>query len=362
MASRNRLVLAVAGSRKTHGIVTACAAAPVEERILILTYTANNQTELRSRLADLAGDHPRVEVSGWFSFLISAFVRPFLPFAFKGRSVKGFDYHSPPQMYAPSAAWSRYFNENDEVRRVHLPQLATRIESLSNGAGTRRLCRLYDRLVIDEVQDLNGYDLEMLRLLLKCGMPVEMVGDVRQAILATNNREPKNKKYMYMRIWDWFLEAQSAGLLEIKQRVETWRCRPEIAALADSLFDSSWGFQPTVSLNTRTTAHDGVFVVRPADVDAYVTRHQPLVLRKSANSGKLYAHHEPLNFGQVKGLTRERVLICPTSDIQAFMQKGRPLTDGQAADLYVAITRAEQSVGIIMDSAGSSTWPLWVPS
>lgn len=361
MTSPNRLVLAVAGSRKTQGIVEACAAAPAHDRILVLTYTVNNQQELRSRLAKYAGDRPRIEVSGWFSFLISAYARPFVPFVFPGSRVRGFDYDSPPQAYTKVDDWSRYFNNDGEVRRVHLAQLATRIEDASNGIGAQRLARMYDRIIVDEIQDLCGYDLEVLRLLLLSNVPIEMVGDVRQAILATNHRERKNKKYMFMQVWRWFNEAKDAGLLRIEQRVETWRCQPEVAALADSLFDASWGFEPTVSRNDHETDHDGVFLVRPDDVDAYVDRYRPIVLRKSANSAKKFTHVNPVNFGTVKGLTSEHVLVCPTARIESFLKTGRPLDDQQAADFYVAITRAEQSVAIVLDEPGSSRFEVWKP-
>jgi DNA helicase-2/ATP-dependent DNA helicase PcrA len=201
VATNNHLILAVAGSRKTQGIVDDCVAADKAERILILTYTTANQIELRNRLATVAGDHPNVEVSGWFSFLLGHFVRPFLPFLYWGRRLRGFDFKSPPQTYSNVEDWSRYFNEHEEARKVHLPQLAARVEDLSVGAAVRRLERIYDRIFIDEVQDLCGYDLEILILLMASRLPVEMVGDIRQAILATNEREAKNKKFMFMRIW-----------------------------------------------------------------------------------------------------------------------------------------------------------------
>src|SRR5690606_10286008 len=130
--------------------------------------------------------------------------RPFLPLLFEGRRVRGFDFDSPPQVYARVEQWERYFNPDGQVRKVHLPQLAVRVESASGGAGIRRLERLYDRILIDEVQDLCGYDLEVLTLLMRSAIPIEMVGDIRQAILATNERERKHKKFMYMNIWHWF--------------------------------------------------------------------------------------------------------------------------------------------------------------
>lgn len=355
----NRLTLAVAGSRKTQGIVDACAAAPTSERILVLTYTTANQLELCSRLADFAGDHPYIEVSGWFSFVISAFARPFLPHAFSGQRVHGFDFGSPPQQYAKVDTFARYLNSAGEVRKVHLPQLAVRVEKASNGAAIRRLERMYDRIYIDEVQDLCGYDLEILKLLMASSIPIEMVGDVRQAILATNERERKNKKFMYMGIWKWFQAEARAKRLVIEQRSETWRCRPEIATLADSLFNSEWEFDRTQSRNSLTTSHDGIFLIRPADVDAYMAEFTPLPFRKSVTSAKKFGYLPMMNFGEAKGLGRKRVLIFPTGAIEKFLTKGTPLDDKQAAPFYVAITRAEQSVALVIDKPGICSYPYW---
>lgn len=360
--SNNHLCLAVAGSRKTQGIVDACASAAEDERILILTYTTANQAELRARLASCAGNRSSVEVAGWFSFLIGNFVRPFLPFAFPSKRVHGFDYQSPPQTYAGVGEWSRYFNGEGEVRKVHLPQLAVRVEEASNGAGIRRLERVYDRIFIDEVQDLCGYDLEVLNRLMQSKVAIDMVGDIRQAILATNQRESKNKKYMYMGIWDWFRASEKKKRLVISQRTQTWRCGPHIAALADSIFDASWGFGATESLNDTVTDHDGIFVVMPEDVEAYVSRYTPLVLRHSTASTKHFDHLRPMNFGDSKGLGVERVLILPTRAIEDFIKEGKTLTEFQASRFYVAVTRAQQSVAIVMSDGGQSGYPVWKSS
>lgn len=360
-ATNNHLTLAVAGSRKTQGIVDECVATDCRERVLILTYTKANQAELCNRLAVFAGGHHNVEVSGWFSFLLRHFARPFLPFLYPDSRVEGFDFKSPPQQYSKVSDRSRYFNSHNEVRKVHLPQLAVRVEQASRGACIRRLERMYDRIFIDEVQDLCGYDLEVLVLLMRSRIPIQMVGDIRQAILATNQREAKNKKYMYMGIWNWFKEQEKSGKLVINQRRDTWRCAPAIAHLADSLFGDEWGFEPTVSRNTRTTGHDGIFLVRPCDVDAYVASYSPLALRDSVRSGKGLGHLNFMNFGEAKGLGRERVLIFPTGAIERFIQRGLVLKEQQAAHFYVAITRAEQSVAIILENGGQSPHPYWTP-
>lgn len=232
----SNLTLAVAGSGKTQSIVDACATAKAGERILVLTYTSANQQELTERLAAVAGHRHHVEVSGWFSFLIGHLVRPYLPFAYSGERVRGFDFKSEPQQGIANEEWRRYFNNQSEVRKVHLAQLAHRVNNAANDAPIRRLERIYDVIYIDEVQDLCGWDLEVLGLLMASRVQLEMVGDVRQAILVTNSRERKNKKYMFMKIWDWFKAQEKAGRMTIDQKCETHRCRPEIADLADSLF------------------------------------------------------------------------------------------------------------------------------
>lgn len=246
------------------------------------------------------------------------------------------------------------------VRRAHLPQIATRVESGSGGSAIRCLERLYDKIYIDEVQDLCGYDLEVLSLLMESSIPLDMVGDVRQAVLATNERESKNKKYMYMKIWDWFRLREAEGKLSISQCAETWRCRPEVANFADSLFEPSWGFDPTTSHNRTVTDHDGLFLIRSDDIDAYVDYYEPLFLRYGANSGPA-GSYDLMNFRLSKGLSRKHVLIWPTGKINDPIAKDKAL-ESPAALLYVAVTRAEQSVAFVIDKPGNSDIPYWVKS
>ena len=357
----NSLTLAVAGSRKTQGIVEACEAAPSGTKILVLTYTSANQLELKTRLQQLVGDRADIEVVGWFSFLINEIVRPYVPYLFRGASVEGFDFNGDPRTYATTESYGRYFNSNGSVLRAHLPQLAHQVEVASNYRGMNRISSLYDRIYIDEVQDLCGYDLEILKLLMELDTELIMVGDVRQAILATNPRERKNKPYMYMEIWKWFKQQERLGKIVISQSNQTFRCRPEIARLADSMFSDEWGFEETESLNSATTSHDGIFLVKTQDIQAYVDEFNPLFLRYSANSARSL-QYDFMNIGLSKGLTRQRVLIMPTLDYTKFLKTGKELTSSQASYLYVAVTRAEQSVAFVMDVDGGSGIPFWTPT
>lgn len=356
----NHLTLAVAGARKTQGIVDACVSAQPGSRILVLTYTKANQEALVERLAGKVPAGVTVEVRGWFSSLIADWVRPFVPFLYPGKRVHSFDFKSEPQIGQANASYVRYFNSQGGVRRVHLAQLAHRLLDASNQVAVRRLERMWDAIYIDEVQDLCGYDLELLDALFDSDIQLEMVGDVRQAIILTNPQEQKNSPYKFMKVWNWFRERETQGRLVITQSSETWRCRPEIAEFADSLFDPEWGFEATTSNNAVETRHDGLFLVRSEDVPAYLHTHNPLFLRDGANSGRTLTY-DFTNFGVAKGMTVERVLVLPTGPIKNLLTRSTALEDRPACKLYVAVTRAEQSVAFVLDTPGNSVIPYWIP-
>jgi len=354
----NHLTLAVAGSGKTQGIVEYCATLPIDRRALILTYTQANQAELRGRIGTLAGDHPGIEVMGWYAFLLRHFARPFLPFKFCGQRICGFNFEGRP--YRMAKGLCRFLDSNGAAYACELGRLSYELIDDSGGALLRRLQCIYEEVLIDEVQDLSSHDWEIIDVLLNSTLDIHMVGDIRQAVLATNPRSSKNKRYAYADSIHWFREREAKGILEISESSETWRCRPEIAAFADTIFDSRWGFPPTVSRNHSVSRHDGVFLVRPEHVYRYVNEFQPLCLRSSANSGKKF-NLDYLNFRLAKGNQCRRVLIVPTSGIEKSVQKGTQLNPIPSASFYVATTRAAQSVAIVLSEPGASTIPFWDP-
>ena len=355
----NQLTLAVAGSRKTQGIVEHCAALPIERRVLVLTYTQANQEELRSRLQIYAGDRHHVELMGWFTFLLRDFAKPFLPFKFSGRRVLGFNFEGRPHFKASGR--NQFLDSNGAVYACQLGKLAHELVANSNGALLRRLECIYDEILVDEIQDLSAHDWEIIDVLLRSSIDIRMVGDIRQSVLATNPRSKKNAKYSYSNAISWFRERQAEGLLEIKDSVITWRCHPDIATYSDTIFDPSWKFPPTQSKNETVTGHDGVHLVASEHIVEYVNLYQPQCLRHSVTSGKDFAL-DFLNFKVSKGMTYERVLIVPTAPICKFIASGTYLEATPASSFYVAVTRAKQSVAIVLDDPGKSMLPFWTPS
>jgi DNA helicase-2/ATP-dependent DNA helicase PcrA len=355
----NTLTLAVAGSRKTQSIVDACAQVGLAARTLVLTYTTANQNELIGRLAKASAVPGAVDVNGWFAFLLTHWVRPYLPLVYPDRRVRGFSFDGPDNPYAVRE--HRHFTSNGSVYRKNLAKLAFDVHGHSNGAAIDRLSRVYKTIYIDETQDLCGWDLEILQILMDSPIDLVMVGDVRQALLVTNERETKHKKYKYSRILDWFRDQKVRDRLEIDYQSTTWRYNAQIAMFADQIFDSLWGFAPTETKMTSVTDHDGVFAIEQNQVSAYVRRYGPTCLRVSKSSWK-HLDGEFSNFGTVKGLTFDRVLVCASGPIEDFLTKGKPMKDAACCGFYVAVTRARYSVAIVMQSPSKSALPQWAGS
>lgn len=345
MPSQNNVVVACAGSGKTTSIVSAALASP-DQRVLITTFTLSNIAEIRQKFINLNGFVPdRVTILPWFTFVLRELVRPYQNLFFRPyrvRSVNLVPGRSDP--YAPRADKLRYFFGNSlDVYSDKLSELALYCEQHSDSRVIKRLASQFDAIYIDEVQDLAGYDLELVKLFLASEIDITMVGDHRQATLATN-QSPKHKKYRYAGIIDLFQEWEKLGYISLEFMDASHRCRQEICDFSDRCFPDS---PPTKSLNDTVTGHDGVFVIAPEVVAKYVQEFSPQVLRYSrATNCDGYA---AMNFRVSKGLTFDRVLIYPHKSVREYLKCGdlRMLKEPQL--LYVAATRARQSVVFVLD-------------
>lgn len=336
----NKVILAAAGSRKTQQIVDSALAA--DGRVLITTFTNENQQIIRRRIAQQRGAiPPNIQVMGWFSFLINQCAKPYQR-AITGMPllINGLNFQGERPRYASKTELRYFLDSNNALYRDGVSDFVCDLNAATKGAVMRRLERVYDNILIDEVQDLVGYDLDVLDLLISCDVALTMVGDPRQYTYATN-RLPKNHKYQGMGLLDWFKER--ADTCELEVRAESYRCNQEICDFADSIYPA---MPVTKSVGVASTGHDGIFRVPMSEAVEYAIQHRPVVLRynKTANTAGLAA----LNIGKSKGSTFDRVLLFPTKPMLAFLQRGDSSKLTAPASLYVAVTRARFSVGIVI--------------
>jgi DNA helicase-2/ATP-dependent DNA helicase PcrA len=348
MPSTSRVIICAAGGGKTTGIVRE-ALAEVHSRRALVTYTRNNKQEIERHLFECCPIIPsRIEVLTWFTFLLQDLAKPYRRVLHTHR-IDGIQWvEGRSAKFTSRAARSRYYFSNEHlIYSDKISEFICECDRLSGGAVMRRLRLRFDQVVIDEVQDLAGYDLEVVELMLKAGVTVTMVGDHRQATFSTNN-SPKNKAFTGVNIINKFRQWNERGLAELVYRHDTHRCNQEISNLADSFFPDE---PRTNSLCRSNTGHDGIFFVRHSDVDAYIREYGPQVLRldKRTDCHSIGA----MNFGESKGRSFDRVIIFPHGLAQRWLKTGDfRCVEGSRAKLYVGITRARYSVAFVFDGLG----------
>jgi DNA helicase-2/ATP-dependent DNA helicase PcrA len=311
----------------------------------MVTYTINGRDELRKTTYQEHSHIPgHVSVYTWFTFLLRHFVRPFQR-CLEERRVAGLNFISGHSaQYIPETnTKSHYFTRDTRIHSDKVSKFAYRVIELTEAAPIRRIERVFRRLYIDECQDLVGYDLELIELLMRSNVQVSLVGDHRQATFATHAPQ-KNRQFAGPNIIKKFEQWKAAGLCEIEYHNFSNRCIQAICDFADQFHPES---SQTISKNTSVTRHDGVFAVRERDIDRYVARYHPQPLRYNRNID--CAHGSPINFGASKGMTFDRTLIYPHQKLRKFLSTGKLKDAGQEREkIYVAITRARQSVAFVV--------------
>ncbi len=348
----HNFVHACAGAGKTELIVQRCANTADQKRRLVITLTDSGQAELISRLSGVCSKSQMPDVMGWYAFMIRHYVRPYLPILFPHVRPTGFifDRAMHPKDHFKLGGSRRYFSSNGSIYKETLPELAVKVAEASQGAVEKRLGRIYDEIIIDEVQDISRKSLDIIERLLSQATPhLILVGDVRQSLLDSDQTSSKNRNADRLGLINWYRKHESAGLLEIKELCETWRSNQRIADFSDRIFPTELGFAPTNSKNQTVTGHDGVFLVHEQHLATYLENYHPIPLRSSKASGKNLTDLEFKNIGTVKGLTYERVVIVPTNPMLKLIADGTPLADKSACLFYVGITRARASVAIIVN-------------
>ena len=109
--------------------------------------------------------------------------------------IRGLNFHAK-QPRGASATDLEYFLDvkgNRGVWRDGVSDLVRRIDDSTGGLVIARLEDMLAHTYIDEVQDLVGYDLDVLDLLFESRIGVTVVGDPRQHLFATNEG-PRNKR------------------------------------------------------------------------------------------------------------------------------------------------------------------------
>jgi len=343
MPSDNLCVIASAGSRKTTFLIEE-AIKNKTKKVLITTYTNENLGQIESYIIEKLGCVPKnITIMSWYTFLLQEGVRPYQNQLTQLPRVISINFVSQRSIYTKKTNIDSYFfDRKPNLYRDTASDLVVLSNAKTGGMVIRRLEGIYDHIYVDEVQDLAGYDLEVLELLLKSSIHLILVGDPRQTTFSTNNSS-KNKRFKRAGIIDWFEEKKKAGLCVLEERIDCFRCNQLICDFADALHPS---LSKTNSKNIESTGHDGIFEIKPEEVEQYIKTYQPVILRHNKSMSTL--GNPATNIGITKGKTYDRVLIFPTNPMKKYLQTKDLSKAGDIAKLYVAVTRARHSVTFVV--------------
>ena len=352
----NCLIVAAAGSGKTTYLVKR-ALEIRDQKVLITTFTEANEREICKKMIEIHGSIPQnITVQTWFSFLIEHGVRPYQSFLFNGKVTglelvnqkSGFHFSSKygPVYWGEKDVQKHYFNSAGQIYSDKLSKFVFRVNDLSGGLVMDRLSRIYPNIFSDEVQDLAGYDLALIKLFMQSNSNLTMVGDPRQVTYHTHE-EAKFGKYSEGKI-EQFIQTECKKIqidIDHKSLCTSHRNKQGICEFANQLYPE---MEPCGYDEQDPTGHDGVFLVYEEDIDEYLKEFSPIQLRDKITVD-VKDSYAAMNFGNAKGLTFDRVLIYPTKPMLEWIKDhSKSLKPESRSKFYVAITRARHSVGIVI--------------
>lgn len=364
MNVKNKLFIAGAGCGKTTFIIEN-ALKIKDKKVLITTYTNNNEYSIKNKIIEKNGFIPNnIIVQTWFSFLIQHGAKPYLACSFKdiyninGLSfVQGYDKNHPVYKNK-SQVKEHYFSKDNKIYSLVLSEFVCKCNELSENKVIIRLENIFDTIFIDEIQDLSGYDFDLLKLLFDSDIKIYLVGDMRQRIYKTNtsnkNSFKNNNKSESYNIQQYIINKKIDNC-EIDENTlnKSYRNNELICEFSSRLYKD---IQTVQSCSTnQKTEHDGVFYIKPNEVNKYLSLYSSdriIQLRNKVNSSTKYINNEypVMNFGKSKGLEYYRVLIFTIPVfIEILENLGKNSHSEYRAKLYVAITRAKHSVTFVSD-------------
>jgi DNA helicase II / ATP-dependent DNA helicase PcrA len=356
--TNNKLIIAAAGSGKTTFLVN--EALKQSGDILITTFTEANEAEIKNKIIQLKKCIPsNITIQTWFSFLLQHGVRPYQDSVnidlyeknigfFLTERQSGFRYKTKsgfPVYFGEEDYPNYYFTKDFKLYSDKISKFVFESNKKTKGEVINRISKIYQHIFIDEVQDLAGWDLEVLSLLFDSSSKILLVGDPRQVTYLTHHPK-KYAKYKDGKILEFIKQECKKNIccIDITNLNKTHRNNKEICDYSSKLFPSFEKCEPCNCDNCRNqiSEHEGIFFVKEQDIDKYCKKYSPTILKYQS------ASYPEWTYGKSKGLTFDRVLIYPTEPILKWIKNNKSeLPSTSRSKFYVALTRSKHSVAIV---------------
>ena len=346
MQSKNKIIMACAGSGKTWGICQDALGISFQtKKALMVSFTNKGVESLKREYEkqNVGVIDKHLKILTWYQFLLKELIKPYQSYFLKEiNRIRSFDFTNMYGIkdFSKKNTLSYFLNKNSDVKANKASEFAVYLNEKSNGSVIKRLEEIYSHIYIDELQDLTGRDIELLELLLKSNIRVYCVGDYKQSTLKTHNSKA-NKKKSGEHIFKYLETLEDSHNLEIMKSNKSKRFIQEIADFANLVYPED----PIISIKEGSHDYMGVYQVKEKDIDDYISFFQPNVLRfdkRTATSG-----YAALNFGVSKGMTMERVVIFPNGPLIKFLKDTNKKLSSPHK-YFVGVTRAKYSLVFVV--------------
>ncbi|WP_151752824.1 UvrD-helicase domain-containing protein [Acinetobacter soli] len=359
-----KLMIAAAGAGKTTFLLQE-ALKITDKKVLITTFTDENVREIKNKLIEINGFIPQnIVIKGWFAFLLQDCLKPYqcvlnqeifrtkIGFNYWTEGQSGLRYCSKrgPVYWGEQDFFKYFFDSKFSVYSDKISKLIIRIHESNNELIFHRLARIYEYVFIDEIQDLAGYDLDIIKNIYSSILNVIAVGDPRQTTYSTHH-SLKYKKYLEGKIKNFFLEHLD-DICEVDEVTlcKSHRNEPITCYISSQLFPDFTPSESCTCCDDSHIEHLGIFYVPESKKLNYLEQYKPIQLRWNSRNKKVNAQYPSMNIGSSKGLTLDRVMLYPTSQMIKWFQDETATFEQQTlSKFYVGLTRARYSLGILIE-------------
>lgn len=332
-----RVIFAVAGSGKTTRLIDELN---LERRVLLITYTENNFTHLRSRVLRKFGYMPpNIVVCTYFAFLHNFCYRPLLQMRLGSR---GMNFRQPPAQTSrlPLTQDARYL---DGSRRLYHNRLAKLLEVKGClPAILGRVERYFDRVFVDEVQDFGGHDFNLLTWLCRANTDVLLVGDFFQHTFDTS-RDGSVNRTLHDDFGAYAQRFSAQGLTVDRQSLRaSRRCSTTVCDFIREHLQ--------IDMHAHDVRGSDLSVVEQAAVAKDLYR-DPAIVKLFYSSHTRYGCFSN-NWGASKGMDHFRdVCVVLGTDAWARLRTGglQDLPPQTRNKLYVACSRARENLFFVRE-------------
>ncbi len=333
-----RLINAVAGSGKTTYIIERLN---LEERFLIFTYTENNYENIKYKIISKFGYIPQnIYLMTYYSFLYNFCYRPYLSDKISDNGIVWKQPHSSTLKLKRTD--KRFYI--DTYGRLYSNRLAKLLDTMNVEEAIRfRLCKYFDKIFVDEVQDFAGHDFNFLLNISDCELELHFVGDYFQHTFDTS-RDGNINSSLHSTIETYFNKFKSKGFtIDTETLKKSWRCSKSICNFISQELD--------IRIDSNRTDTTSIKLVEEINEINSIVEDDKIIKLFYQNYRKYNC--TSLNWSISKGLDcfQDVCVILNATTLKNYKEnKLHELNSQTKNKFYVACTRASGNLYFVKES------------